>query len=85
MKSSDAKISHYSNCFYRGCCVGNRLIGKSPKTYPQAQIDFLLRKGNEGLLLNHPFLNAVLIWDKKQNKWGNLINILKQIRKNSLR
>ena len=58
------------------------LLENLKKAYPQAQIDFLLRKGNEGLLLNHPFLNAVLIWDKKQNKWSNLINILKHIRKN---
>ena len=50
--------------------------------YPRAQIDFLLRKGNEGLLANNPFLNEILIWDKKQKKWSNLFKLLKQIRSN---
>ena len=32
--------------------------------YPQAHIDFLLRKGNEPLLTGHPFIRHVWIWDK---------------------
>ncbi|MEO6219469.1 MAG: glycosyltransferase family 9 protein [Ginsengibacter sp.] len=48
--------------------------------FPDAQIDFLVRKGNEGLLYNHPFLHQVLIWDKKENKKKNLWRILKRIR-----
>lgn len=50
--------------------------------FPQAQIDFLLRKGNESLLTNHPFLHEVLIWNKKEKKWKNLFSLLKRIRKN---
>ena len=53
---------------------------KLRRAYPEAQIDFLLRKGNEGLLANNPFLNEVLIWNKKQNKWGNLLKLLQLIR-----
>ena len=49
--------------------------------FPNAQIDFLLRKGNESLFEYHPFLNQVLIWDKKRNKTKNLFHILGQIRK----
>lgn len=49
---------------------------------PQAQIDFLVRKGNESLLTNHPFIHEVLIWNKKEKKWKNLFSILKRIRKN---
>ncbi|MGQ0827574.1 MAG: glycosyltransferase family 9 protein [Bacteroidota bacterium] len=50
--------------------------------HPDAQIDFLLRKGNEGLLANHPFIKTIFTWDKKQNKVRNLFAILKQIRSN---
>lgn len=50
--------------------------------YPEASIDFLLRKGNEGLLMNHPFLHEVLVWSKKENKYLNLLKILRQIRRN---
>ena len=46
------------------------------------QIDVLVRKGNEGLLYNHPFLHEVLVWNKKENKKKNLFRLLKKIRKN---
>jgi heptosyltransferase-2 len=49
--------------------------------YPQAEIDMLVRKGNEGLLTNHPFLHEVLIWNKKEGKLKNLFGLLRRIRK----
>lgn len=49
--------------------------------YPNAKIDFLVRKGNEGLLLNHPFLNEVLIWNKKKAKLRNLFRLAFDIRR----
>lgn len=56
------------------------LIEKLHAFFPEAQIDFLLRKGNEGLLHNHPHLHQVLIWDKKAGKYSSLWKLLKQIR-----
>ena len=58
------------------------LIEKLHDHFPDAQIDFLLRKGNEQLLTGHPFLHEILIWDKKQNKQKNLLRMLKRIRRN---
>ena len=51
--------------------------------YPDAQIDFVLRKGNEGLLQNHPFIKTVFVWDKKQNKVKNLFSISRQVGANN--
>lgn len=45
------------------------------------QIDFLVRKGNEGLLAGHPYLNEVLVWNKKEHKYKNWFSILLAIRK----
>lgn len=50
--------------------------------YPDAQIDFVVRKGNETLLSNHPFIKTVFVWDKKQGKIKNLFTITKQVRAN---
>lgn len=58
------------------------MIEKLHQFYPDASIDFLVRKGNEPLLTGHPFLNEVLVWDKKKDKLFNLWDILKVIRKN---
>ena len=57
------------------------MIEKLHEFYPDAQIDFLVRKGNEQLLTGHPFLNEVLVWDKKKDKLFNLWDMLKVIRK----
>jgi len=48
--------------------------------YPDAQIDFVVRKGNESLFETHPFIKNVWVWDKKKDKIKNLFRILKQIK-----
>jgi ADP-heptose:LPS heptosyltransferase len=51
--------------------------------FPETQIDFLVRKGNEGLFKEHPFVNNILIWHKKEGKYSSLWQLLKQIRNNA--
>jgi heptosyltransferase-2 len=57
------------------------LIEKLHRHFPTAQIDFLLRKGNEGLLRGHPALRQTLIWDKSGGKYRNLWRMLWRIRR----
>ena len=54
---------------------------KLHEVYPGAKIDILVRKGNETLFTEHPFLNSVLVWDKKAGKYSDLFRLLKIIRK----
>jgi heptosyltransferase-2 len=61
--------------------LATALIEKLHEHYPYASIDFLLRKGNEGLLIGHPYLRNVLVWNKKESKIPNLFKMIKQIRK----
>jgi heptosyltransferase-2 len=60
--------------------LATALIEALHEQYPSASIDFLVRKGNEGIVLQHPYLRKVLIWDKKQGKYKNLFSLVKQIR-----
>ena len=60
--------------------LATSLLEKIHQDYPDAEIDFLVRKGNEGLLRDHPFLHELLIWDKKQSKVPNLWKTLRRIR-----
>lgn len=48
--------------------------------FPDTEIDFLVRKGNESLMKEHPFVNETLVWDKKEGKYTNLFLLLKKIR-----
>lgn len=61
--------------------LATALVEKLHQQYPDAQIDFLLRKGNEGLLQGHPFISDLLVWDKKENKKRNLLKMALQVRR----
>ena len=56
------------------------IVEKLHHHFPDAKIDFMLRKGNEGLLKGHPFLREVLVWDKKNGKMKNLLKLLRIVR-----
>jgi len=47
--------------------------------FPQAQIDVVVKKGNESLLSGHPFLHRVFVFDK-QDKFKNLLVLGKTLR-----
>ncbi|MFT3824136.1 MAG: glycosyltransferase family 9 protein [Chitinophagaceae bacterium] len=56
------------------------IVEKLHRYFPDAEIDFMVRKGNEGLLKNHPYLHEVLVWDKKNGKFKNLWKLLRYVR-----
>jgi heptosyltransferase II len=58
------------------------VIEKIHSSFPDAKIDLLVNKGNQPLFNNHPFLNEVMTWNKSNNKYTDLLRILKVIRKN---
>ena len=76
------KILIIQTAFIGDVILATAVAEKLHQKYPDAQIDFTLRKGNEGLLTGHPFINTVFVWDKKQNKIKNLFLLSKQIRSN---
>lgn len=61
--------------------LATALVEKLHEKFPQATIDFLVRKGNEALLANNPHLRTVLVWDKKNGKTRNLIKMQRQVRR----
>ncbi|MEZ4721881.1 MAG: glycosyltransferase family 9 protein [Flavobacteriales bacterium] len=49
---------------------------------PGARIHLLVRKGNEGLFKNHPFLDELLVWDKLNHKLRGLLKLINTVRVN---
>lgn len=47
---------------------------------PHAEIHFLVRKGNESLFVDHPFLKKIWIWDKK-SKFRSALSLIRSFRK----
>jgi ADP-heptose:LPS heptosyltransferase len=60
--------------------LATALLEKLHLHFPDSHIDFLVRKGNESLVENHPFLNEILVWTKKENKYKNLFALSKKVR-----
>ena len=60
--------------------LATALLEQLHQARPDAMLDVLVRKGNESLLATHPFVNEVLIWDKKKAKYRSLWQLLQIIR-----
>jgi heptosyltransferase-2 len=57
------------------------IIEKLHQFSPNDPVDLLLRKGNESLFNEHPYVRNLYIWDKEKKKYGNLLSLIKVIRK----
>ena len=56
------------------------VVEKLHRFFPDSRIDLLVKKGNESLFTNHPFLHEVLIWDKRSHANRNFIGLLHHVR-----
>lgn len=52
------------------------IVEKLHAFYPDAEIDLVVRKGNDGLFTGHPFLRKLHVWDKRQGKTSALFKLI---------
>lgn len=75
------KILVIQTAFIGDAVLATAILEKVHHTFPDASIDIMVRKGNESLFNQHPFLHEVLVWDKKQNKYSHLMQLLLKVRR----
>jgi len=68
--------------FIGDAILASSLIEKFHNFFPDSRVSILVRKSNESIFKQHPFLTEVLTWNKTTNKFINLIKLLFRIRKN---
>jgi heptosyltransferase-2 len=78
---SAKKFLIIQTAFIGDAILATALLEELHEDYPNASIDYLIRKGNESLFKNHPFIDHLYVWDKKEEKYRNLYRLLKTIRK----
>ena len=61
--------------------LATALLENIHSNFSDAEISVVVRKGNESLLLHHPFLKNIFTWDKKKNKFKNLLSLISIVRK----
>ena len=67
--------------FIGDAILASSLLEKLHDRFPDAKISLLVRKGNESLYANHPYLHELLVWDKQTDKIKNLFALLGKIRR----
>lgn len=75
------KILVIQTAFIGDVVLATGVVEKLHQYFPNGQIDFLVRKGNESLLANNPHLSHILIWNKKEKKTAQLFKTIGTIRK----
>lgn len=59
------------------------IFSELKRIHPNAEIDVVVRAGNDTLLQNNPHINEIISWNKKQNKYLSLFQTIKKIRQKS--
>ena len=70
------KILVIQTAFIGDVILATGIIESLHAAYPSAQIDFLVRRGNEALVKDHPFIHDVIVWDKKVAKYASMFKII---------
>lgn len=66
--------------FIGDAILASSVLEKLHAFFPEAKITILVRKGNESLYQEHPFLTQTLVWNKQDGKYKSLFRLLKVIR-----
>jgi len=76
----DQKILIIQTAFIGDVILATSLVEYVRKLFPEAQIDFFLRKGNESIMSTNPNINQLYIWDKNKNKFSALLKLIFDVR-----
>jgi len=82
LKNDFKNILVIQTAFIGDAILASSVLEKLHASFPKASLSILVRKGNESLYVQHPFLKEVLIWNKQEGKYASLFKLRKQIKNN---
>lgn len=74
------KILVIQTAFIGDVILATSLLEELHRLFPVSQLDICVRKGNESLFDQHPFIHEVLTWNKKEKKYLHLFRLSRKIR-----
>ena len=75
------RILVIQTAFLGDVILATPVVSELKRLFPNAEIDMLVKKGNESLLLNNPHLHQLYILNKSEGKWKAIFGLIKQFRK----
>jgi ADP-heptose:LPS heptosyltransferase len=76
-----ARVLFIQTAFLGDVILATGLVERWKQEFPDDEVDFLLRGGNEGALEGNPHLRKVLVWNKRRGKFRGLIRIIGEVRR----
>lgn len=80
MSTRPMKILIIQTAFIGDVILATSLIDYTKRIYPNAEVHFLLRKGNESITNTHKNIAKTWIWDKQGGKFKNLLKLIWKVR-----
>lgn len=75
------RILVIQTAFLGDVVLATSIMEKLHARFPDARIDAVVRKGNEGLFNDHPFLHRLFVWNKQEHRTRNLTKLIGELRK----
>lgn len=74
--ANNARILIIQTAFLGDVILATSVVNSIKAQYPEAQVDLLVKKGNELLVLGHPNIHRVLTFDKSR-KWREILRLVR--------
>ena len=78
--SQKNKILIIQTAFIGDVILATSFIRQVHNSFPESEIHFLLRRGNQKITENNPLITKTIIWNKSE-KWKSLFACIKEVRK----
>lgn len=75
------RILVIQTAFLGDVILATPVLSELKRLFPDAELDILVKKGNESLLLNNPYLHELYILNKSEGKWKAIFGLIKEFRK----
>ena len=76
------RILVIQTAFLGDVILATPVLSELKRLFPDAQLDMLVKKGNESLLLNNPHLHELHVLNKSNGKWKAIFGLIREFRKN---
>lgn len=75
------RILLIQTAFLGDVILATPVVSELKRLFPNAAIDIVVKKGNESLLVNHPDLHQVIVFDKSKGKFRSMVRLIREFRK----
>lgn len=75
------KILVIQTAFLGDVILATPVLSELKRLFPEADVDVLVKKGNESLLNNNPHINKVYTFDKKSGKLKSIFQLSREFRR----